>query len=354
MSQRVTRSRSRAVVDEHASPEKQQDVVIQVSSEPSTDAYQIPLNITSNFTQPVTALPSSLRREHTKLDHQSHTLLLVKQRKLRALNLPATHNRQERFFSHSSVSRRKIASQVRIGEPAIISNAISSTLIFASESAGTAVCIHGSGLILTCAHCIAESKEEFEQDHKNGSKKLFWLLTAGGNAVEARCVAWDERRDMALLKVVEAQGFDQLEGGSTEALFRSLQIASSIPAEKTSVICIGHPGSEDLEAAEEGVKTGYPVLAVSEGRFLGYAKEQDIEDNSDIGALMHDAWTYWGHSGAPIVDQRGRLVGLHSSWDDKNGMRRGVGVQAVHGFLEGIDHALLGRQRTTGGLFVNQ
>lgn len=83
-----------------------------------------------------------------------------------------------------------------------------------------------------------------------------------------------------------------------------------------------------------GVKTGYDVLCVSEGRFHGCAEGQDVEDNEEIGALKHDCWTYWGHSGAGLVERgTGRLVGVHSSWDEESGMRRGVAWEAVKAFL---------------------
>ena len=100
------------------------------------------------------------------------------------------------------------------------------------------------------------------------------------------------------------------------------------------LVCIGHPGSEDLEASESGIKTGYDVLHVSTGAFRGLAEGQDVQDNSEIGALKHDCWTYWGHSGAPLVDRRtGNLIGLHSSWDDETGMRRGVALEAIQAFM---------------------
>ena len=82
-----------------------------------------------------------------------------------------------------------------------------------------------------------------------------------------------------------------------------------------------------------GIKTNFDVLHVSDGRFRGLAAGQDVQDNSEIGALMHDCWTYWGHSGAPLICA-GQLIGLHSSWDNKTGMRRGVGVEAIQNFLE--------------------
>ena len=52
-------------------------------------------------------------------------------------------------------------------------------------------------------------------------------------------------------------------------------------------------------------------------------------------SLMDDCWTYWGHSGAPLIDAKsGEVVGLHSSWDDETGMRRGVAWEALHEFVE--------------------
>lgn len=68
---------------------------------------------------------------------------------------------------------------------------------------------------------------------------------------------------------------------------------------------------------------------------------QDPHDNFEIGALKHTCWTYWGHSGAPLIHADTRapgggdfaLVGLHSSWDDRTGMRRGVALVAIRAFL---------------------
>lgn len=113
--------------------------------------------------------------------------------------------------------------------------------------------------------------------------------------------------------------------------------ALSTPSRKRrpSLICIGHPGSEDLEVdSQTPVSTDYDVLHISLGHYRGMAAGQDAQDNSEIGALKHDCWTYWGHSGAPLIDaNRGEMVGLHSSWDDETGMRRGVGWEAIQGFL---------------------
>lgn len=61
----------------------------------------------------------------------------------------------------------------------------------------------------------------------------------------------------------------------------------------------------------------------------------DPNNNSVIGSLKHDAWTYWGHSGAPLLKAvDGTLIGLHSSWDDKTAMRHGVPLIAIKQFLQ--------------------
>lgn len=205
---------------------------------------------------------------------------------------------------------------------------VEEALVFAQEEAGTAVCISADGLLLTCSHCVAETAEELKRS------KSTWLLFKSGRAVKAECVAWDPIRDLALLQVVAAQAGEAEPQPAQDIKFPFVRVSDAPPVKNAPMVCVGHPGSEDLEASQPGILTNYDVLHVSAGRFRGYA-EQDLQDNSEIGALMHDCWTYWGHSGAPLVDWgSGTLVGLHSSWDDETGMRRGVAWEAIREFLQ--------------------
>lgn len=264
----------------------------------------------------IKSLPNVLTTDLTGLKQPDLALLTAKQHQLR----------QSKFLQASlgsSDGKAQLAAAAR------------ATLVFAQEEAGTAVCISPRGLLLTCSHCMAESPEEMSTTRGK------WLLFASGQTVYAECVAWDPRRDLALLQVTEAQlelqalpPWDNTVTASHSS-FPFVPIAEVPPRLCAALICIGHPGSEDLEASIPGVKTGYDVLHVSAGLFRGYDPDQDMQDNSEIGALKHDCWTYWGHSGAPLVKQAtGRLIGLHSSWDDKTGMRRGVPLNAIQQFLE--------------------
>ncbi|KAH6893349.1 trypsin-like cysteine/serine peptidase domain-containing protein [Thelonectria olida] len=200
------------------------------------------------------------------------------------------------------------------------SDPVAATLVFAHSEAGTAVCLSPDGVLLTCAHCVAESPAELNP------AELRVLLFSSGAVVTARVVAWDPVRDLALLVVVETD--------SLRRPFPFVRLAPAPPKLRTPLLCIGHPGSEDLEASTAGVPTHYDTLVLSSGRFRGLAKGQDVQDNSEVGALAHTCWTYWGHSGAGLVDERtGLLVGMHSSWDEETGMRRGVAWEAIDAFL---------------------
>ncbi|RBR17748.1 hypothetical protein FVER53590_10290 [Fusarium verticillioides] len=198
------------------------------------------------------------------------------------------------------------------------------TFVFAQSEAGTAVCISPDGVLLTCAHCVAEEPSELT------AHTSYVLLSSHGKVVSAKVVAWDPIRDLALLQIDKAERLRRP--------FPCARVATSPPKFSTELLCIGHPGSEDLEAEHSGVKTEYDTLVLTEGTFRGLDKDQDPQDNSDIGALKHSCWTYWGHSGAGLFDRKtGALVGVHSSWDDKTGMRRGVPLEAVVAFVKGVE-----------------
>ncbi|KAJ8058577.1 hypothetical protein OCU04_012754 [Sclerotinia nivalis] len=208
-----------------------------------------------------------------------------------------------------------------------ISNSLKSTLIFAQYEAGTAICIDPTGWILTCSHCVGETEEEYRKNPRR------WLLYYTGLAIEVECRVWDQKRDLALLKVITIE-VDDNNFDNTIPQFSFVNLATQSPEDNTQIICIGQPGSDDLESSGSR-KTRYNLIEVSEGLFRGMMSGKDPQDNGEIGTLKHDAWTYWGHSGAPLLrDDDGLLIGLHSSWDDQTGMRHGIPVVAIRIFLE--------------------
>ena len=207
-----------------------------------------------------------------------------------------------------------------------IRNALESTLIFAQYEAGTAVCIDTNGWILTCSHCFGDREEKYR-----AASKRKWLLFYTGLAVQVECREWDPVRDLALLKIIAIES-DEGQNGHIP-MFHAVPLSVTAPTSKMRILCMGQPGRDDLESTSER-KTKYNLVEVSEGTFRGMVKDVDPQDNSEIGTLMHDAWTYWGHSGAPLVrEEDGTLIGLHSSWDDRTAMRHGIPQVAIRAFL---------------------
>jgi hypothetical protein len=207
--------------------------------------------------------------------------------------------------------------------------ALKSTLIFGQAEAGTAVCIDARGWILTCAHCFGETRQEWQTYRRK------WLLYYTGLAVQVECRVWDPRRDLALAKVIHVE-MEQPQPGDTDVrcpIFSYISPAT-IQDPTESIFCIGQPGADDLESSMPR-KTAYDLIEVSGGRLCGLIPNVDPHDNSEIGVLKHDAWTYWGHSGAPLLrSSDGALVGLHSSWDESTAMRHGVPLVAIRALLE--------------------
>lgn len=163
--------------------------------------------------------------------------------------------------------------------------ALEACLIFAQHEAGTAVCIDAAGWVLTCSHCFGEIEEEWR------AKKRKWLLFYTGLAVQVECRAWDSTRDLALLKIIA------IESGASQKtanpVFSFVSLSSSAPSLKTLIVCVGQPGSDDLESTSDR-RTNYKLIEVSEGKFCGMVPGADPDNNSVIGSLKHDAWTYWG------------------------------------------------------------
>ncbi|KAK6977931.1 trypsin-like cysteine/serine peptidase domain-containing protein [Favolaschia claudopus] len=201
-------------------------------------------------------------------------------------------------------------------------NALEASLIFAQHEAGSAVCIDAAGWVLTCAHCIGETEEEYRESPTR------WLLFYTGLAVRVECRVWDAIRDLALLKIIA------VESAGTALRFPFLRPSTRPPVLRAPIVCIGQPGQDDLESTSAR-RTNYPFLEISEGKFRGMIPGADPQNNSEIGTLKHDAWTYWGHSGAPLIlVADGTLIGLHSSWDDQTAMRHGVPHEAIVAFLK--------------------
>jgi hypothetical protein len=111
-------------------------------------------------------------------------------------------------------------------------------------------------------------------------------------------------------------------------------LASAPPAVGAWVCVVGQPGS----STQDGRPTGYGPFCVSTGRIRGFTNDNHLASQT-LGVVKHSAWTYWGHSGSPLFDARGRIVAMHNSWDWRTATRHGVTHEAIMYFLReaGVD-----------------
>jgi serine protease Do len=158
--------------------------------------------------------------------------------------------------------------------------------------AGAGTIWHADGLIITNAHVI--------QHHPTPN-----VILPGGETLPARLLAQDTGRDLAAL-VVDATGLPTIELGQSHQLH---------PGQW--VLAVGHPWGV-LGAVSAGVviAMGPPPEIPHRGEFV------------QVGLHLRP-----GHSGGPLVDGEGRLVGINTMISGPD-VGLAVPVHVVKAFLQ--------------------
>lgn len=160
------------------------------------------------------------------------------------------------------------------------------------RGAGAGTIWQADGLIVTNAHVVDGIMEG-----RTGGREPLSVLLPDGRELPARVVARDPAHDLAALRV-EAQGLPTIALGDSQQL-QSGQI----------VLCLGFPWGVT------GGATSGVVIGV--GASLPEVREPTQEW---IAASLH---LRPGHSGGPMVDAQGQLVGINTMM---NGPDVGVAV----------------------------
>ena len=154
---------------------------------------------------------------------------------------------------------------------------------------------HGSGFavapnrIVTNAH-VVELAERYPDNVVIGV-----VPSEGSKSYQGRVVAYDSRRDLALIEVSEAKL-------PPAALF------TGPVTEGDQVIALGYPGNVDLATAQSAADYIRPLSPVrSQGVASGRRALTGIE------VLLHTASIARGNSGGPLLDPCGRVIGVNSA-----------------------------------------
>lgn len=154
---------------------------------------------------------------------------------------------------------------------------------------------HGSGFavapnrIVTNAH-VVELAERYPDNVVIGV-----VPSEGSKSYQGRVIAYDSRRDLALIEVSEAKL-------PPAALF------TGPVTEGDQVIALGYPGNVDLATAQSAADYIRPLSPVrSQGVASGRRALTGIE------VLLHTASIARGNSGGPLLDPCGRVIGVNSA-----------------------------------------
>ena len=162
----------------------------------------------------------------------------------------------------------------------------------------------GSGFVVSRDGEIATNAHVVTTGEGNEIKRANQLYVefADGNQVEAKIVGFDPNADIALIKV-DPEGLT----------LRPLPLAQDSEVQVgTPVAAIGSPFGE-----KQSLSVGV-VSAVD--RAIGSLTEFQIS-----GAIQTDAAINPGNSGGPLVDGRGRVIGVNQQIKSQSGGGEGVG-----------------------------
>ena len=215
----------------------------------------------------------------------------------------------------------------------IIEKVKNSCLCRISDEFGTAVCINEKGYILTCSHAVPP----FEDDKNKESLYIF----PNGEIIKALTLEKDDQLDLALLKIIEIyenEKFIKIQNIPEKKFIYSNIKSTPKENEKVGekVFCIGNPGFAMYCDNGKFEKNHYKPFWISFGKIKGYIGD-GIYCKNELGPLIHNCWTYWGHSGAPIFNSNGKIIGMHNSWNERNADRHGNSLLGISKFISKFD-----------------
>jgi S1-C subfamily serine protease len=175
------------------------------------------------------------------------------------------------------------------------------------QSEGSGFFVRGDGFLLTNLHVVAQAQR-------------IEVRTLDGRRLPAQLWAGDSHTDIAVLKV-EAEGFAPLEFGDSEAI----EIGHL-------VFAIGAPYNQEFSF------TAGWISGKGRSGLLGRRSNEPLFEDY----LQTDAFINPGNSGGPLLDVKGRVVGMNTLI---NGLGRGLAFAIPSNLLRDIGGQLIEARR---------
>ena len=155
---------------------------------------------------------------------------------------------------------------------------------------------HGSGFavapnrVVTNAHVVAQA----QQAQEGRTVSIGVVPSQGAQASRARVVAYDPARDLALLEVEDIQ-------------LPPIPLYVGPLDDGVPIAALGYPGNVDLATARSADDYIQPLPPT---RSVGIFS--NVRPINGITTLLHTANIARGHSGGPLLDQCGRVLGVNT------------------------------------------
>ena len=191
-------------------------------------------------------------------------------------------------------------------------------------------------MVLTCAHCVTHDDHDDDAVNVVDADKLgciVELVTAHGTQIGAVCTKIDIDVDLALLQIPPHL--------RNNLALSSMDIGpAGSDSDGVRIFALGNPCDIDLETdSETQRRNGFFPFHVSEGR-LEHKISLHKSKREGLGRQIHSAWTYWGHSGCPLIGMleckdglEPLVLSIHNSWDERNGNRHGISLDEIISFV---------------------
>jgi Trypsin-like peptidase domain len=170
---------------------------------------------------------------------------------------------------------------------------------------GTGFCVHPSGLFVTNEHVALANAQSIHLVLNSGLKAQ--------KVMKATAIRRDKARDLALLKVEEEGKFESLELGSDKDL-----------GELAEMIAFGFPFGVALGQSGE-----YPAITVNLSSVTSLRRDK----SGELERIQLDGALNPGHSGGPVIDRSGKLVGVVVSGIPGSGVHVAIPVTHLQVFL---------------------
>jgi S1-C subfamily serine protease len=167
------------------------------------------------------------------------------------------------------------------------------------RSQGSGFLVSDAGHILTNSHVVTTAGEG--TDVRSASR--LYVVFADGDRIPASIVGWDLFNDTGVIKVDPAA-----------------HSVAPVPLGDSSRVVVGEPVAAIGSPFGQESSLAVGVVSATERSIRSLTSAYDVS-----GAIQIDAPINRGNSGGPLLDARGRVIGINAQISSESGTNEGVG-----------------------------